>query len=60
MKASKEYTSWIELASAILKQAYKDILHSPYLHQEYKESDNMLLPQEMILLFLCTDTQPLR
>ena len=26
MKASKEYTSWMSLASAILKQAYKDVL----------------------------------
>lgn len=26
MKSSKEYTPWMSLASAILKQAYKDIL----------------------------------
>lgn len=26
MKASKEFTPWLSLASAILKQAYKDVL----------------------------------
>lgn len=26
MKASKEYTPWMSLASAILKQAYRDVL----------------------------------
>ena len=42
MKASKEYTPWYLLASAILKQAYRDVLKN----NSYKEDALHFLDSE--------------
>lgn len=34
MKSSKEYTPWMSLASAVLKQAYRDVLKKGKYEEE--------------------------